>query len=163
MVEVTVWVWAKRVWWFLHFKTVTFQVICCFGGQFCSMWISALVFSSVKDKVGFFFMPFPGCLCSCSTQKLCSFSQVFSYISNSLQMGLVISYLCLWLLGRWCVTWLIPNFPCLPLAPHRCSEAAAPEVPQSCALTSSSTFPKFDRLDKGFYKICSYFPLPAGR
>lgn len=57
------------------------------------MWFSALVFSSVKDKVIFFF--FHGCLCYCSTWKLCSFSQVFLYVSNSLQMGLVISQLCL--------------------------------------------------------------------
>lgn len=65
------------------------RLICCFGGQLLQHVDICFGIQLCEGQSGFFH----GCLCFCSTWELCSFSQVFSYVSNSLHMDLAISYL----------------------------------------------------------------------
>lgn len=110
-------------------------------GDCCSMWISALVFSSVKDKVDFSTAvcvsvapgssaPFPRCF------------HTFPTLYTWTWLFLICAF---WLLNRWCVTWQIQNFPCLPLVLTGALKHQTMRCPElGTHIPLHTCFPKFE-------------------
>lgn len=115
---------------------------------------------------GFFPLLFSVRLCYRSTQRLCSFSQLFHTFVTSLQMGLITSCLHLLNVEEGMCNTTTPEFSgfasCFPCWLHTAALKLR-EVPQGSALASSfrPEFPRLRDWHNEFYKTCSFFSNPC--